>query len=205
MNESEAQQWIERRFGRTKCDALQCYVELLVEGSREQNLIARSTWPEIWVRHIVDSAQLIRFAPPEGAWLDIGSGAGLPGLVIAILTDRPVILCEPRAKRVAFLEMVTELLSVSDRVTMCGSKVDVLDFASPPTVISARAVASLDRLFAAASHLANDETVWVLPRGSHAESEVADARLLWQGTFHVERSVTDPRSGIAIARGVRRR
>ena len=82
-----------RDVSRETCDRIATYVELLKAGAKQQNLIAPSTIETVWERHIIDSAQLVRFQPFEGAsWADIGSGGGLPGLVVALLTKGPITL-----------------------------------------------------------------------------------------------------------------
>lgn len=186
-------------FGR-----IEAFVELLTTAAAEQNLIARSTLDGIWERHILDSAQLVRFEPHAGAsWLDIGSGAGLPGLVVALLVEGPVTLVEPRRLRADFLSRATKELGLSDRVTVHHAKVERL--AGRFDVITARAVASLPRLLEISSHLSTKKTVWVLPKGRGARTELAEAQQAWQGAFHVERSATDADSYIVVADGVGKR
>lgn len=205
MTEDEARDWIAVRFGSVGLARMEKFVGLVVAESEHQNLIARSTVAEIWARHVVDSAQLIPMAKSAlGAWLDIGSGAGFPGLVVAALTDRIVTLAEPRKRRVAFLEAAADALNTSDRVSVFAGKVEALGGASV-SVISARAVAPLDSLFAGAANSAAQETLWLLPKGQSARDEVAIAKRAWHGTFHVEHSLTNKESLIVVARGVARR
>src|SRR3546814_4719329 len=121
------------------------------------------------LRHVVDSAQLLDWADRDGSWLDVGAGAGFPGMLVALLSDRPVALCEPRKRRAAFLERAAAALDIADRVTIAATKVQAVSgrFA----VISARAVAALPDLFAAACHNAGRDTVWVVPKGRRAREE----------------------------------
>nr|WP_208411842.1 16S rRNA (guanine(527)-N(7))-methyltransferase RsmG [Sphingomonas naasensis] len=183
------------------------YAALLRAESEHQNLIARSTLDEIWSRHFVDSAQLVPLADAAapGAWLDVGSGAGLPGIVAAILTERLIVLAEPRARRVTFLRSVAEALGLAGRVTVHAGKVESFAPVAPVAIVSARAVAELSQLLASTVHSTDLSTIWVLPKGRDAQSEVADARRAWQGVFHVEPSLTQLDSGIVVARGVRRK
>src|SRR5687767_5148678 len=96
-----------RHVSRETIERCERFVALLRDGSTKQNLIAASTLDDLWERHIVDSAQLVRFEPkPAASWIDIGSGPGLPGVVVALLTDGPVTLVEPRRLRVEFLNRV---------------------------------------------------------------------------------------------------
>ena len=185
---------------RETLDKLRAYVAMLSEEAKRQNLIARSTLETLWDRHILDSAQLVRFAPVgRPAWLDIGSGAGLPGVVVACLTGGPVTLVEPRKLRAEFLHSVCESLLLN--ATVCCSKVERLTGAFD--VITARAVAPLGRLLHLSHHLSTTKTVWALPKGRSAADELAEASLAWQGTFHVERSVTDPQSFVIVGTEVR--
>jgi 16S rRNA (guanine527-N7)-methyltransferase len=179
------------------------YVALLLEENQRQNLIARSTVEEIWDRHIVDSAQLVRFAPrPDSSWLDIGSGAGLPGLVIAILAEGPVTLLEPRKLRAEFLHQAADALGLANRVTVHAAKVERIT--GRFDVITARAVAPLDALLRISQHLSTDKTTWVLPKGKSAQTELDEARRAWQGSFRLEPSVTSGEAAILVAAGVRR-
>jgi 16S rRNA (guanine527-N7)-methyltransferase len=183
-------------------DRLTTYAGLLAEASAHQNLISSSTLGDLWERHIVDSAQLLRHAKPGGTWVDIGSGAGLPGLVIAIISPDSITLVEPRRLRVEFLQSVIDRLALVNVTLVQGkSTVTTATFAT----ITARAVAPTGELFALAHHLSRHDTVWVLPKGRNAQKELAEARMTWQGDFRLEPSLTDAAASILIATGVRRR
>ena len=180
------------------------YVALLVDENEHQNLISRSTVEEIWDRHIADSAQLVRFAPrSKSSWLDIGSGAGLPGLVIAILTEGPVALVEPRKLRADFLQRTTDALGLAEQVTVHQAKVERIK--GKFDVITARAVASLDALLRISQHLSTDKTLWVFPKGKSAQTELDEVRRSWQGSFRLEPSMTSGEAAILVAAGVRRK
>lgn len=202
MTEDEAQGWIRERYGVSRETQLATFVELLREEAARQNLIAPSTLDQVWARHIVDSAQLLTHAPDDRVWLDIGSGAGLPGLVIALLRDAPVELVEPRKLRTDFLSRAAGELGLTN-VSISTAKIERTH--GQVAVISARAVAQLGDLFRIAAHRSTSSTVWVLPKGRNAQSEVAEARRKWHGSFHVEPSITAPDSLIVVAREVRPR
>ncbi|NLS26900.1 Ribosomal RNA small subunit methyltransferase G [Sphingomonas sp. S2M10] len=201
MTEAEARLWVRERYGVSRETQLATFGSILTTEAEHQNLIARSTLESLWSRHLTDSAQLVPLSEgaPQGAWLDVGSGAGLPGLVAALLTDRVVVLVEPRAKRVLFLRDAAERLGIADRVTVIGSKVESFRPALPVAVVSARAVAELSALMLSTVHCTDLSTVWLLPKGRSAQSEVDAARAKWQGRFHVEPSITQPDSGIVVA------
>jgi 16S rRNA (guanine527-N7)-methyltransferase len=190
-----------RHVSRETFARLERYVELLTAASAQQNLISASTLGDLWERHIVDSAQLLRFEPrPIASWIDIGSGAGLPGIVIALLADGPVTLVEPRRLRVDFLNHVIGELELGARVRVVHGKADKAS--GKYDVITARAVASADRLLAMTLHLSHRGTVWLLPKGKSGKSDLADAERTWQGAFRAETSLTDPQAVILVASGV---
>ena len=201
MTEDDARSWVRERYDVSRETLLARFGDLLVSESEQQNLIARSTLDTLWSRHLTDSAQLVPLSEGsgEGIWLDVGSGAGLPGIVVAILTERPVVLVEPRAKRVAFLRDTAEQLGIADRVTVAASRVESYRPPAPVAIVSARAVAELSALILSTAHCTDSSTVWLLPKGRSAQSEVDAARAKWQGRFHVEPSITHPDSGIVVA------
>ncbi|MEP9403007.1 16S rRNA (guanine(527)-N(7))-methyltransferase RsmG [Sphingomonas sp. VNH70] len=203
MSEADAQGWIAQRFDAAKVDRLAAFADRIVAETAHQNLIAASTVPHIWERHILDSAQLVPLADAAGPgdWIDIGSGAGFPGIVAAILTGRRTVLVEPRARRAQLLEAIAADLGLGN-VVVHQAKIERLPADHPAAIISARAVARLDALFAIGLGHANRDTLWLLPKGRSAADELAEARRVWRGTFHVEHSITDPASAIVIATGV---
>ena len=175
---------------------------MLRQESRRQNLISAATMERVWERHVLDSAQLVRFEPQGGAsWIDIGSGAGLPGVVIACLVEGPVTLAEPRRLRADFLHRVCESLGLRARVVCARAERMEGKF----DVITARAVASLGELLKISAHLSTGNTVWALPKGRGALRELVEAKRSWQGSFRVEPSVTDGDSYIVVGTEVRAR
>ncbi len=200
MTEDEARDWIRTRTDVSRETRLAAFVDLLRDEATRQNLVSPSTLEQIWSRHIVDSAQLLQHVDPGGLWLDIGSGAGLPGIVLAILRDDPVELVEPRKLRTAFLQHCVDTLGLTN-VSIHTAKVERTK--GRAAVVTARAVGTLDTLFRIARHRSDRSTIWVLPKGRNAQSEVEDAQLWWQGSFHVEPSVTAPDSLIIVAKEVR--
>jgi 16S rRNA (guanine527-N7)-methyltransferase len=191
-----------RPVSRETFDRIEAYVERLKAAAQQQNLISASSVEHVWERHILDSAQLLRFEPKAGAsWLDVGSGAGLPGIVLACLTDGQVTMVEPRRLRGEFLRETVAALRL-DAVVECAKAERI---AGRFDVITGRAVAPLGKFFELSRHLSTEKTVWVLPRGRRAQSELAEARRAWQGMFHVKQSVTDGDSEIIVGTGVRPR
>lgn len=188
---------------RETLDRLHDYTDLLLDENDRQNLIAKASVPDLWSRHIADSLQLAALAPQAKSWLDIGTGPGLPGLVIAIATGRPTLLVEPRRLRTAFVERVVESLHLRDVrvVTAMLAAVKPAQF----DAITARAVAPLDKLLAMTRPFSHPNTILVFPKGRSAAEEVATAGRTWQGRFEIVPSRTDATAGIVVARDVRRR
>lgn len=203
MTEDDARQWLRdtANASRETFGRIERFVEILIAENTHQNLVAPASVDHIWARHIVDSAQL-RFARPRGLWIDIGSGAGLPGMVVAIMREAPMLLVEPRRKRAEFLSATIAALGLKN-VTV--DQRDIRKVTAHAAVISARAVASTSAIFDMASHLSRPETQWVLPRGRNALIELESARDAWQGVFHVEPSVTENGSMIIVATGIARK
>jgi len=191
-----------RPVSRETFEKLEAYAALVKEESTRQNLVSASTLGELWERHILDSVQLVRFEPHrESRWVDVGSGAGLPGIVVACLVDGPVTLIEPRRLRAEFLHKVCESLRL--KATVFAGRVERAE--GNYDVITARAVAPLTELLKISAHLSTRNTVWALPKGRSAERELVEARRSWQGAFHVEQSVTGVDSEIVVATEVRAR
>ena len=189
-----------RDVSRETFEKLETYVGFLRDESKRQNLVSASTLDQVWDRHIVDSAQLVRNEPRPGAsWIDIGSGAGLPGIVIACLVDGPVTLVEPRRLRAEFLHKLSESLDL--RASVLCAKAERVE--GKFDVITARAVARLSKLFEISAHLSTRKTVWALPKGRSAQAELVEAKHTWQGSFRVEPSVTDGQSFVVVGTGVR--
>ena len=189
-----------RDVSRETYGKLEAYAALLREEAGRQNLVSASTVDQLWERHILDSAQLVRFEPFVGAgWADIGSGAGLPGIVIACLVQGPVTLIEPRRLRAEFLHRVCESLALNADVVPLKAERAVGKY----DVITARAVARLGKVLEISAQLSTRNTVWALPKGRSADRELAEARAAWQGSFHVEQSVTDADSRIVVATDVK--
>lgn len=203
-SEDAARAWLAEVFAPTvsQWQQLEMFADMVVAASSAQNLIAASTIPNLWVRHIADSAQLLchdrRDGP--GLWLDLGSGAGLPGLIAAILSERPVWLVESRPLRCAFLADVVAELGLDARVTVQSAPVERLASAAALT-ISARAFAPLPKLLDLSARFSTVVTRWLLPKGRNAVKELAELPQAWQRMFHVEQSLTDADSGIIVGSG----
>jgi len=204
MDEAAAKNWMaELDVSRETHDRIEEFVTLLRVENGKQNLVGSASLDHVFARHIVDSAQLWQFAPEASSWLDLGSGAGLPGLIIAMLTAAPVTLVESRRLRSEWLARAANALGLSN-VHVEPARLELVD-TRPAGVITARAFAPLPKLFSLAHRFSTEDTLWILPKGRSAPEELASIASTWHGSFHMEPSVTDPESAILIARDVKPR
>lgn len=159
---------------------LEAYAGLLAKWQRRLNLIGPKTLPELWRRHIADSAQLLRHAPPQGLWLDLGSGAGLPGLVVAICGRRPVLMVESDARKCAFLREAIRVTGAPAEVA--NTRIETLAQQKPAAevaVVSARALAPLPQLFALSVPFFGPQTVGLFQKGARWADELTAAGESW--------------------------
>ncbi|QIK96960.1 16S rRNA (guanine(527)-N(7))-methyltransferase RsmG [Sphingomonas sp. HDW15A] len=191
-----------RKVSRETAVKLSDYAEMLLAESDRQNLIARSTIPDLWKRHLADSAQLVPIAGTGRSWADIGSGAGMPGMVVAILSDNLVTLIEPRRLRAEFLENVATRLRLKN-VRVVAAKAEAVS--GQFDVISARAVAPAVDLLRISRHLAHTGTRYLLMKGRSAQTELEQVRRAWHGDFDLVASRTDGEAAILVADHVWRR
>jgi 16S rRNA (guanine527-N7)-methyltransferase len=205
MDEASARAWLQREYDvpRETMARLDAFAALLRDENERQNLVSRASLDCLWLRHIADSAQLLRFAPsPDASWVDLGTGAGFPGLIVALLHRGPVTLTEERRLRVEFLRRAAETLGVEVEI-IAGKAERALP--RPYDVISARAFAPLEHLFQLGTGFSTAKSVWLLPKGRNAQAELEAAKASWQGDFRLEPSVTDAEAKILIASGVQQR
>ena len=203
LNDEEAARgWLELAFAPTseQWARLERFAAMLVAESGRQNLIAASTIPILWVRHIADSAQLLALdRDGAGLWVDLGSGAGLPGLVVAILSERPILLVESRKRRCEFLRDVVDALGLG-HVEVAEAPLEKVA-TRPAGTISSRAFAPLDKLIELSARFSTEAPRWLLPQGRNAVKELALLPPAWQRMFHVEQSRTDADSQILVGSG----
>ena len=197
MTEEQARDWVVQRFGEEAAERIDYFLNLVIVENDQQNLIAPSTIATIWARHALDSVQLIPLADrADGQWVDIGTGGGFPGMVVALAWPGRMALVEPRKRRADFLRDCAERLGIADRVSVHASKIEAVDVKAD--VISARAVATVENLLRAAAHCGKQDTRWLLPRGRLDEREIKTLKRQWRFVFHVEHSITSAESSIVI-------
>jgi len=193
-----SQEWLHANLGISAEQVAK--LDLLVANLRRendrQNLVAKGTLPLAWSRHIVDSLQLLQLVPRGtlSTWLDLGTGAGFPGLVCAIAEeDIQFTLVEQRPLRTQWLKAQVGDLGLSNIIVQTANVTTLpkKNF----DVISARAFAPLPKLLKLSAAFSTPATHWLLPKGRSAKQELQELKG-WRHLFHVEQSVTDPQSGI---------
>jgi len=178
------------------------FVDILLQWQRRINLIASSTEPTLWTRHVADSLQLMRLAPAARIWVDLGSGGGFPGLAIACaLAETPaaqVHLVESNMKKAAFLREVARATGapaivhaerIEDFVKHAPEQVDV---------VTARALAPLAELLTAAYPLLKKGAAGLFPKGQDVDVELTAAAKCWNIQATLAASRTDPKSRIVV-------
>jgi len=182
---------------------------MLIARQKTLNLVASSTLPQLWTRHIADSLQLLALAPAARTWIDLGAGAGFPGLVIACaLAETPgaeIHLVESTQKKASFLRDVARALLLPAIVH--AERIE--DFAArnarPFDVVTARALAPLDKLLAYAIPLLKTGAVGLFPKGQDVAGELTQASKSWSIEAELIPSKTDPRGRIVLVRRVVKR
>jgi len=183
---------------------LDTFVSRLIEANAVMNLVGPDTLADVWTRHVWDSAQLLDLAPEAKTWADLGAGAGFPGIVLAILlkaTPRShVWLIDSLGKRCRFLQEVVDALSL--RATVINGRAEA--HAVAVDVVTARAIAPMDRLLGYAQPYLQRGARGLFLKGEKAEAEVAEARKVWQFEADLSVSRSDPRGRIVSVRSLRR-
>jgi 16S rRNA (guanine527-N7)-methyltransferase len=182
------------------------FVELLLKWQALTHLIAPSTVPTLWTRHIADSLQLLDLAPEAKIWVDLGTGGGFPGLVIACAfcgtQGRLVHLVESNTKKAAFLReavAATESPAVVHAVRM---EKFVESFAGKADIVTARAVSPLSLLLGQCVPLLSQGALGLFPKGQDVEVELTEASKCWKMAADLVPSRTDPKARIVMIRAL---
>jgi 16S rRNA (guanine527-N7)-methyltransferase len=190
---------------RETAERLDRFVALLLDWQRKINLVAPSTLPHLWTRHVADSLQLLTLARGAKTWLDLGSGSGFPGVAIACaLADIPgcrVDLVESNARKAAFLREAVRILSLSAVVHCARIEDFVLRGGSEPAdIVTARALAPLPRLLDYAAPALQRGAQGLFPKGQDVEAELTKAAKSWSIVAELVPSRTDPKGRIVVVR-----
>lgn len=189
--ESLRPRFVELGFGEAALADLTAWRNMLAEWSGRMNLIGPKELPLFWERHALDSAQLAPLAPLNGRWIDLGAGAGFPGIAIAIAQkargEGETTLVESVGKKASFLKAVVSALGLPARV-------EAARYQDAPArtydVVAARAFAPLPRLFEAAHRFWGSRTVGIFPKGKSLDEEIAAAEQAWRFRAERVRSIT---------------
>lgn len=174
------------------------YHDMLVRWQVGLNLIGTSTQSQIWERHFLDSAQLYQCLPPHnspGPWVDVGSGAGFPGLVVSLLADYPVHLVERDQKKAMFLREVVR--ATQSTAVVHAESIEKLKLPKA-SVISARALAPLSRLLSLVQPISEPNTICLFPKGRQFSEDLTRARKYWNIRCKLKVSITDSEARIII-------
>jgi 16S rRNA (guanine527-N7)-methyltransferase len=184
------------------------FVALLLEWQTRMNLVSAGSVPQLWTRHIADSLQLLPLAPDARVWLDLGSGAGFPGIVLACalaeMPDATVHLVESTGKKAAFLREVVAVTGVPAIVHNARIEDVVRRGAIRPDVITARALAPLDRLLTYVEPMLKTGVQALFPKGQDVEAELTQTSKYWTIQASLVPSKTSANSRILVVRGAKR-
>jgi 16S rRNA (guanine527-N7)-methyltransferase len=182
------------------------FVDLLLGWQRRMNLVAPSTLRVLWTRHIADSLQLIALAPKARIWADLGSGAGFPGLVVACAlagtSGARVYLVESNGKKAAFLREAARVIGAPAVINAQRFAAFVKESPAHIDVVTARAVAPLADLLAAAYPLLTKGAIGLFPKGQGVDVELTEAAKCWKIQVSLAVSRTDPKARIVVVRGL---
>ena len=200
-SEAEARQFCAERTDQAGLERLERFAALLGAENRRQNLVSDASLDSVWQRHFADSLQLLDRVPREtGAWLDLGSGAGFPGLALALARpDIEMVLVESRKRRIEWLAFAVRALNLAN-CRILGTRLESVE-TFPAAVITARAFAPLGKLLNLSARFSTRATVWLLPKGRSAAQELSEQPKAIQEMFHVEQSRTDAAGGILVGKG----
>ena len=183
---------------------LKRFIDRLAEANAVMNLIGPDTLPDVWSRHIRDSAQLLELAPEAKTWADLGAGAGFPGVVLAVLLKgRPgahVWLIDSLGKRCRFLQEIVSELALPATVINGRAEEQTLRV----DVVTARAVAPMEKLLGYAQPYLQRGAQGLFLKGEKAEAELIEARKVWHFENDLSVSRSDPRGRIVSVRSLRR-
>lgn len=188
---------------RETLERLDRYVALLLSWQQHTNLIAPSTESIVWTRHIADSLQLLSSAPNAKTWVDLGSGAGFPGLVVACALSAPgsvVHLVESIGKKANFLREAVRVTGAPAQVH--GMRIEEF-VKNPPRaidVVTARALAPLERLLGLAYPLLKTGALGLFLKGQDVEAELTATAKCWKVNYNLTPSLTDPKAQIVVVR-----
>lgn len=199
FSNQEAFQYLQENVSRETMEALSSYCALLKKWNQSINLVSPYSIPEIWLRHILDSYQISSHI--TGDFADLGSGAGFPGLVVALTTRKSVSLIEADEKKCAFLRTVSRETNVPCQIL--NDRMEKIDKVF--NQITARALASIDQIFEISQHIRDWDTEYVLLKGENVDKEIEEAEKKWYFSYSLIPSITLKKSYIIKIKNIRKK
>ena len=193
-----------KNVSRETLDGLDRFVQLVAKWNPTINLVAKNSLADVWVRHIKDSVQLIPLAATGRAWIDLGSGGGFPGIVVSVVLkevapETCMYLVESDARKATFLREASRALRLNCQVV--NQRIDEINL-PPATVISARALAHLDKLLHFSKRLVDLDGVCLFMKGKSHQDEVRLARESWKFDCEVIQSKTSAEAAVLRIRNI---
>lgn len=190
-------QWDVLNVSRETLDKLQAYADLLVKWQKKINLVSKTTLADLWVRHMIDSAQIYPLIPKQAQSLvDIGCGAGFPGMVLAIMGMNDVHMVDSDARKMAFVREVARITETE--VTLHNCRIDDLNIDLKFDVVTSRALAPLTKLLDFSDGLRKPKGISIFLKGRKASEELKDAQKSWDFDFQGETSLSDSEGQVLI-------
>ncbi len=174
------------------------WVDMLLLWQKKVNLIAPSTVNDIWLRHVMDSLQLVKYLPQDimGEYMDLGSGAGFPGLAVSLFWQGKTHLVDADQKKSIFLKEIVRSWGESKRINIHNKRIEQLQKNHQYQLVTARALAPLCELLSMIEPLADDQTMLLLPKGQSWKDEIHRAQKIWSFTWSYYPSITDKNAAI---------
>lgn len=199
MNELEFQN--QTGVSRETLDKFSRYVELLNKWQKAINLVSKTTLPDVWNRHILDSYQILGHAPIQnGVWVDMGSGAGFPALIVAMATDFDVHIIESDTRKCQFMREVSR--ETSSKVTIHSKRIENIE-PFEADIISARALASLEKLLNFSAPFSTEKTTHLYLKGQDVDVELTNAAKCWRMDAIKHPSLSSSEGSVLELRNVR--
>ncbi|OUR80462.1 16S rRNA (guanine(527)-N(7))-methyltransferase RsmG [Alphaproteobacteria bacterium 46_93_T64] len=187
---------------RETMDKFETYVALLKKWQKAINLVSKATLPDVWERHVLDSFQILKYAPSTGGvWIDMGSGAGFPALIVAMASDFDVHVIESDQRKCQFMREVSR--ETSTPITIHTKRIDAVE-PFPATVISARALASLEKLLEFADPFSTQDTLLLYLKGQDVDAELTNAAKCWRMDPIKHQSLSSSEGSVLELRNVSR-
>ena len=200
MNQQEFQKLT--GVSRETLDKFSTYVALLEKWQKAINLVSKKSLMDVWERHVLDSYQILKFAPKDnGVWIDMGSGAGFPALIVAMAGDFEVHVIESDHRKCQFMRDVSR--ETSTPITIHTKRIDAVE-PFPAAVISARALASLEKLLEFSTNFATPDTVYIYLKGQDVDAELTQAAKCWSMETIKHQSLSSSEGSVLELRNVSR-